>query len=169
VRRDRGFEELELLLAARGKALLATAVLLTGRRETGEDLLQHALERVMRQWHRIEGDPEGYVRRTMCNLATDRWRRLGRRREVLAEVPVVSVGDHADEVDLRDALVRALVRVSPQQRAVLVLRYWEQLSEAEIADTLGCSVGTVKSAASRGLKRLREITDADLELPVGKG
>jgi RNA polymerase sigma-70 factor (sigma-E family) len=167
VSRQRSFAELESFLAVRGRALLASAVLLTGSREAGEDLLQHALERVMRHWHRIDGDPEGYLRRTMYNLATDRWRGLNRRREALARVPRSDrVDDHADGVDLRDALVRALRQVPPQQRAVLVLRYWEQQSESEIARTLGCSIGTVKSAASRGLKRLREITDADLDIRV---
>jgi RNA polymerase sigma-70 factor (sigma-E family) len=167
VSRQRSFAELESFLAVRGRALLGSAILLTGSREAGEDLLQHALERVMRQWYRLDGDPEGYLRRTMYNLATDRWRGLGRRREALARVPVSDrVGDHADAVDLRDALVRALRLVSPQQRAVLVLRYWEQQSESEIARTLGCSIGTVKSAASRGLKRLRDITGADLVIRV---
>ena len=160
--RKQSFAELESFVATRGRALLASATLLTGSREAGEDLLQHALERVMRRWHRIDGDPEGYLRRTMYNLATDRWRRLGRHRDVVARLPMRQVDDHADEVDLRDALVRALSQISPQQRAVLVLRYWDQLSEAEIARTLGCSTGTVKSAGSRGLKRLRELTGADL-------
>jgi|SRR5882757_1644352 len=162
MRPEHRFDRLEELLATRGSVLLGAAVLLTGGRESGEDLLQHALERVLRHWHRIEGDPEGYLRRTMYNLATDRWRRLGRRREVIGPPPVVAIADRAEQIDLRDALVRALAHLPPRQRAVLVLRYWEQCSEAEVAATLGCSAGAVKSAASRGLHRLRELSGADL-------
>jgi DNA-directed RNA polymerase specialized sigma24 family protein len=113
----RNFDGLEALVAERGNALLATAVLLTGSRAAGEDLLQSALERLMRSWGRVREDREGYLRRVMYNLAVDQWRR---RR--------------------------------------LVLRYWEQLSEAETATALGISVGSVKSTASRGLSRLRELT-----------
>jgi len=157
---------LESLLATRGGVLLAAAVLLTGRRDAGEDLLQLALERVMRQWCRVEGNPEGYLRRTMYHLAVDRWRQLARRREVYGTDLTVTatVGDGAEEFGVRDALVRALDQLPPRQRAVLVLRYFEQCSEAETAAVLDCSVGTVKSSASRGLARLREVTGADLEL-----
>ncbi|HEX5494464.1 MAG TPA: SigE family RNA polymerase sigma factor [Mycobacteriales bacterium] len=160
---------LERLLAERGRVLLGTAVLLTGGHQAGEDLLQQALERVLRHWHRIEGDPEGYLRRTMYNLATDRWRRLGRRREVLAELPVTAVPDDAERIDLRDALVRALALLPSRQRAVLVLRYFEQRTEAEIAATLGCSTGAVKSAASRALAQLRELVGPDLRTSVPEG
>ncbi len=106
----------------------------------------------------IDRDPENYVRRTLYNLAADRWRRqrVQQRKAVLFE-PAPPV-DPASAVDLRDAVVRVLVRLPPRQRAVLVLRYFEQLSEAETAEALGCSVGTVKSATARGLARLREMT-----------
>jgi RNA polymerase sigma factor (sigma-70 family) len=78
--------------------------------------------------------------------------------------------DATAELDLRHALVQALALLSPRQRAVLVLRYWEQCSEAETAQALGCSVGTVKSTASRGLARLRELTAAWAEeIPTGNG
>jgi RNA polymerase sigma-70 factor (sigma-E family) len=157
VRRHDGFEGLEALVAERGNALLATATLLAGSRPAGEDLLQAALERVLRQWSRVRGDPEGYLRRTLYHLAVDQWRLRRRRREVhlAVEPPVV---DGAGHVQLRRALVQALAQLPPRQRAVLVLRYWEQLGEAETAEVLGCSVGTVKSSASRGLARLRELT-----------
>jgi len=149
---------LERFVAERGDRLLHTAALLTGSRADGEDLLQSALERLLRHWRRIDGDPENYVRRTLYNLAADRWRRqrVRQRHAVLFE-PGPPV-DPATAVDLRDAVVRVLVRLPPRQRAVLVLRYFEQLSEAETAEALGCSVGTVKSAAARGLARLREMT-----------
>jgi RNA polymerase sigma-70 factor (sigma-E family) len=149
---------LERFVAERGDRLLRTAALLAGSRADGEDLLQSALERLLRNWRRIDGDPENYVRRTLYNLAADRWRRqrVRQRKAVLFE-PAAPV-DPSAGVDLRDAVVRVLVRLPPRQRAVLVLRYFEQLSEAETAEALGCSVGTVKSATARGLVRLREMT-----------
>jgi RNA polymerase sigma-70 factor (sigma-E family) len=151
---------LERFVAERGDRLLRTAVLLAGNRADGEDLLQSALERLLRNWRRIDGDPENYVRRTLYNLATDGWRRhrVHQRHAVLLE-PAPPV-DPAIAVDVRDAVIRVLVQLPPRQRAVLVLRYFDQLSEAETAAALGCSVGTVKSATARGLARLRELTTA---------
>ena len=156
---DQRVEKLEQFLAQRGQALLRTAVLLTGSIEAGEDLLQSAIERLLRQGRRIDGDPEGYLRRTLCNLATDGFRRQGRwrRKLLLLRTEAQAPADATAEVDLRDALVRLLVQLPPQQRMVLVLRYWEQLSGAETAELLGCSQEVVKSAASRGLRRLREL------------
>ena len=156
------------MLAERGDALLASAVLLTGRRDAGEDLLQHALERVMRRGPRLPEELEGYLRRTMYNLATDRWRRLARRREVPSDHVEHAVGDHADDVALRRMIAAILTTLPPRQRAVLVLRYFEQLTEAETAEVLGCSIGTVKSTASRALQRLRAGIgqDGELRLPV---
>jgi RNA polymerase sigma-70 factor (sigma-E family) len=153
------FAGLEEFLAERGSALLGTAVLLAGSREAGEDLLQLALERLLRRWRRIDGDPEGYLRRTLYHLAVDRWRWRSRHLEVaLAAEPGDGIPDPAAHVDLRDALGRALASLPARQRAVLVLRYFEQLTEAEIADALGCSAGAVKSSAARGLHRLRAAT-----------
>jgi RNA polymerase sigma-70 factor (sigma-E family) len=149
---------LERFVAERGDRLLRTAALLAGSRADGEDLLQSALERLLRHWRRIDGDPENYVRRTLYNLAADGWRRqrVWQRKVALFE-PAPPV-DPVTVVDLRDAVVRVLARLPPRQRAVLVLRYFEQLSEAETAEALGCSVGTVKSTTARGLARLREMT-----------
>ena len=155
---SRRFDGLDALVAERGNALLASAVLLTGSRAAGEDLLQAALERLMRSWGRVSEDRERYLRRTMYHLAVDQWRRRGRRPEVAMTHEPPSATDATEALDLRDALSRALSALPPRQRAVLVLRYWEQLSEAEAAEVLGCSVGTVKSTASRGLSRLRELT-----------
>jgi RNA polymerase sigma-70 factor (sigma-E family) len=156
----RRFEGLDALVAERGSALLAAAVLLTGSRAGGEDLLQAALERLMRHWNRVRGDKEGYLRRTMYHLAVDQWRSRKRRPEVLVDVEPPGRSDDTDALHLRQALIQALATLPPRQRAVLVLRYWEQLSEAEAAEMLGCSIGTVKSTASRGLARLREVTAA---------
>lgn len=156
---DRSGVELERFLAERADHLLRTAVLLTGSREAGEDLLQTAVERLLRRWRRFDGDPEGYLRRTLCNLATDSYRRAGRwrQRERLLRAGPWQTPDGAGDVDLRDALVRLLVQLPARQRTVLVLRYWEQLTDAETAAVLGCPEGTVKSAGSRGLARLREL------------
>lgn len=158
MRRRNDFARLDALVEDRGNALLATATLLTGNRTAGEDLLQAALERVMRRWGGVRGDLEGYVRRTLYHLAVDQWRSRGRRPPAVPLAFEPPVADDAAGVALRHALVQALARLPPRQRAVLVLRYWEQLSEAEAAEMLGCSVGTVKSSASRGLARLRELT-----------
>jgi RNA polymerase sigma-70 factor (sigma-E family) len=160
MRWTRRFEGLDTLVAERGSALLATAVLLTGSSAAGEDLLQAALERLMRSWSRIHGDKEGYLRRTLYHLAVDQWRRRKRRPEVLIDVEPVGQPDSTDALHLRQALVQALAQLPPRQRAVLVLRYWEQCTDAEAAETLGVSLGTVKSTASRGLSRLRELTAA---------
>jgi RNA polymerase sigma factor (sigma-70 family) len=151
VERDRDNRSLERLLGERGQHLMRAAVALTGSRADAEDLLQAALERLLRNSRRVETDAEGYLRRTLYNLAADGWRARRRWRGRLAELGArdrpPAVGEDVAAVDLRDALVRLLQQLPPRQRAVIVLRYWEQRSEE----------GTVKSAASRGLRRLREL------------
>ena len=161
MRQDRPLDSLEIFLAERGQHLMRTAVLLTGSVEAGEDLLQTALERMLRQRNQLDGDPEGYLRRTLYNLATDGFRRQGRwrRKLLILQTETRAPADLTAAVDLRDALVGLLLQLPPRQRVVLVLRYWEQLSGAEAAVHLGCSENTVKSAASRGLRRLRELAD----------
>jgi RNA polymerase sigma-70 factor (sigma-E family) len=153
---------LEELLVSRGERLLHAAVLLAGGHADGEDLLQAALERVYKHWQRIDGDPEGYLRRTLYHLAADGWRRksmLRTRLSLLARADVQP--DATASVDDRDQLVRLLRELPPGQRTAIVLRYWEELSEAESARLMGCSVGYVKSATSRGLRRLRELRAAE--------
>lgn len=158
---DRVAEELERFLAGRADRLMRTAVLLAGSREAGQDLLQTALERLLRHWRTLGGDPEGYLRRTLYNLAADGFRRHGRlqRKLLLLRAEAAVPADMTAAVDLRDALVRTLLQLPPRQRAVLVLRYWEQLTEAETAAVLGWPEGTVKSATARALARLRELAD----------
>src|SRR6516162_7262334 len=158
--RSRGAEvSFEDFVRARSGSLLRTALLLTGQsRAEAEDLLQLALERAYRHWPRICGSegPERYVRRILASASADRWRRLARRPEQAIPIgggPVVP--DRTAEVADRDYLLRALAALPPRQRAVLVLRYFDDLSEAETAAMLGCSLGTVKSQAARGLSRLR--------------
>jgi RNA polymerase sigma-70 factor (sigma-E family) len=153
--------------------LFRTALLLAGQdRAAAEDLLQLALERAYRHWARVcrSGDPERYVRRILANASNDRWRQAARRperplRPGEADPPA---RDQSDAVVERDFLMRALATLPPRQRTVLVLRYFNDLSEAEIADALGCSVGTVKSHVSRGLARLRDVAEPDTELVTGQ-
>lgn len=155
----------------RSTALLRTAVLLTGGdRGHAEDLLQGVLERMYVRWGRIQGPPEAYARRALVHASINRWRGRRRRPELplLGPDPCVEAADDASRVDLRDALVRELLTLPPRQRAVLVLRYFDDLPEAEIAEALGCSVGTVKSQASRALARLRQGTDP-LDLTASGG
>jgi RNA polymerase sigma-70 factor (sigma-E family) len=168
MREDSRYDNLAAFLAIRGDALLRTAVLLAaGGREGGEDLLQEALERLLRKWHKLDGDPEAYLRRIMYNRATDGWRARARRPEVLGLRVDAAVADHAGQADLRLALIGALQALPPRQRAVVVARYWEQLSEAETAALLGCSVSAVKSAASRGLQALREVIGSGAHVAPG--
>ena len=156
---DAAFDEFVL---SRSTHLLRLALLLTGWNEAvAQDLTQTALERAFRHRRMLFGGDrpaEPYVRKVLVNAAID-WRRgVRRRRELPLDVVAdVAIGDQTGEVGDRDLLLRALARVPPRQRAVLVLRFWADLSDAEIAATLNCSVGTVKSQASRGLDRLRKV------------
>jgi RNA polymerase sigma-70 factor (sigma-E family) len=153
--------------------LFRTALLLAGQdRPAAEDLLQLALERAYRHWARVcrSGEPERYVRRILANASNDRWRRAARRPERLLrptdDDPLEQ--DQSEAVADRDFLMRTLAALPPRQRTVLVLRYFNDLSEAEIADVLGCTVGTVKSQASRGLARLRDIAEPGVAAPTGQ-
>ena len=144
--------------------LLRTAYLLTGDRGEAEDLVQSALVRVHRNWHRIErrDAPAVYTRRVLVNLNASTWRRKLRLREhPTDELPERGGADAAEAHAVRDELRRACLQLPPRQRAVLVLRHFEDLSEADTAATLGISVGAVKSQTSRGLDRLRLIIAAD--------
>jgi RNA polymerase sigma-70 factor (sigma-E family) len=163
----------EDFVRARSASLLRTAFLLAGHNQAeAEDLLQLALERAYRHWSRIcrAGEPERYVRTILANASADRWRRMTRRAErpLLATDPGPAVTDQTSEVDNRDYLLRALAGLPPRQRTVLVLRYFDDLSEIETAPMLGCSVGTVKSHAARGLARLREAAIAEDRLPAAE-
>jgi RNA polymerase sigma-70 factor (sigma-E family) len=151
--------------------LLRTAYLIVWDPAEAEDLVQETLLRVARRWPRVRrmDQPAAYARRILVNLATDGARRRSRRRLELAPADGAALESHADElsarvfgaVEDRVELFEALALLPPRQRAVLVLRYFEDLSEAETARTLGCSLGTVKSSASRALGRLRETLEPD--------
>lgn len=139
--------------------LLRTAYLLTGDHGAAEDLVQTALMRTYRHWGRIEHyeAPEAYVRRVMVNTNITAWRRRRLAVHVMAEPPEPQSGhgDHQDAYALRDELWRAVCAMSPRMRTAFVLRYFEDLTEAEVASVMGCAVGTVKSQIARGLTRLR--------------
>ncbi|MEV4491804.1 SigE family RNA polymerase sigma factor [Micromonospora coxensis] len=148
--------EFREFVEARYAELLRTAYLLTGSRDAAQDLVHDALLKVMRHWRRID-EPIAYVRRAMVNERTSRWRRIGLRELLTSAVPDRAGPDSADAVVARDELLAALDRLPARMRTVLVLRYWEDLPEAEVAQAMGCSVGTVKSQAARGLARLRDV------------
>ena len=165
-----GREDFEEYVAARMPALLRTAYLLTGHPQDAEDLVQAALVKVVPAWKRVAGSPDAYVRRVMVNENISRWRKRRGREVLVAEMPE----EHSVDVDLADALAlqRALAALAPRQRAVVVLRYYEDLSERETAEALGIAVGTVKSQMRDALVRLRqELPDLDdlplVEDPVG--
>lgn len=140
-----------------GDGLLRYAVLLLGDRQDAEDAVQLGLERAFSRWDRLAGEkPTAYVRATVLNQARDRHRRKLVRRMALPRLAERSAVVHEGLEDRFD-LLRTLRQLPPRQRAVLLLRFWMDLSEAEIARELGCSVGTVKSQVSRGLARLREL------------
>ena len=149
---------------ARSAALLRTARLLTaGDQHAAEDLVQTALEKAYVAWPRIlrKGAEEAYVRSIMTRAAIDRTRQRTRRGEVVTdEVPDQPVQEVGPED--RDHVFALLATLPPRQRAVMVLRYYDDLSEAQIAATLGCSPGTVKAHASRALAALRGLADTDL-------
>jgi RNA polymerase sigma-70 factor (sigma-E family) len=153
--------EFEAFVAGGGR-LLRTAYLLTGDHGHAEDLVQTALERTARRWTRLDGSPEAYARTVLAHAATDRWRRRRARvDEVFGAAPEPSNDDLAGAVVLRRSLIAALARLTPRQRALLVLRFFDDLGEAETAHTLGISVGAVKSGTSRALAQLRKLVPDD--------
>jgi RNA polymerase sigma-70 factor (sigma-E family) len=131
--------------------------LLTNDAGHGEDLVQVALVKTLRAWKRLypDGDAEAYTRRVMAREAWRNSRRRWRGEVPTAEVPEIAAADPYRHVLDQDTVTRLLALLPAQQRVVLTLRYWAGLSEAEIADQLGCSVGTVKSRASRAIAMLR--------------
>jgi RNA polymerase sigma-70 factor, ECF subfamily len=150
-------EEFGQFVAARGRALCRTAYLLTGDWQAGEDLVQEALTRTHLRRRRLRSQAalEPYARRVLVSLFLSSRRRHWHRELPFADVPDQPGGDEFAAVEDRSGLWPALIRLSAQQRAVLVLRYFEDLTEADIAAALDCSPGAVKTHAARGLERLR--------------
>ncbi|MEV0154001.1 SigE family RNA polymerase sigma factor [Micromonospora sp. NPDC050686] len=155
---DADRQSFEAYARERGAALSRHAYLLTGDHHLAEDLVQQTLLRVAGRWRRVVagGDPDPYVRRVLYHQHVSWWRRRTRR---VAESPLDTadraVPDPADAVAVHLAVRDALARLAPRQRAAIVLRYYEDLSEAQVAETLGCRIGTVKSQLRDGLARLR--------------
>ncbi|NUO55415.1 MAG: SigE family RNA polymerase sigma factor [Hamadaea sp.] len=158
-------EEFDDFIRARHTALLRFAHVLTGDPHLAADLVQDALERTGLAWRRVRRQdmPEAYVRRAIVNGFVSGIRR--RRREVLTDVVPDRAGPEGDPPD--DAMWRLLATLPRQQRAVLVLRFYEDLTEVEVAEVLGCAVGTVKSNSSRALARLRAALPSRVALEGG--
>jgi RNA polymerase sigma-70 factor (sigma-E family) len=160
--RDSRDADFAAYLAARQPSLLRTAYLLTGNRHDAEDLVQTAFAKLYLAWDKVrdQGSMDGYVRRILVNEHNSLWRRAWKRREHTAEDTVLHALDRPHHDDHDDGVGPALwdvVQTLPRKaRAVVVLRYYEEMSEAETAAVLGISVGTVKSQTSRALAALRE-------------
>lgn len=157
-------EEFQSFMIGRWPRLMRTAFLLTGEQHAAEDLVQSTLERVYVSWRKVGAadDPEAYVRRVMINLHARKHRR--RLKEFLAPKDdsglvheIADTGDRIAQADDRSTLLKALAQLPVRQREAVVLRYWEDLTETQAAEAMGCSVGTVKSNAAKGIAKLRAI------------
>ncbi|MFF0446232.1 SigE family RNA polymerase sigma factor [Streptomyces sp. NPDC004609] len=159
---DGGFEE---FVAARGPRLLRVAWLLTGDAHLAEDLLQTVLARVWPRWRKIAGDhPEAYIRKALIHTHASWWRRRWRGEVPHGELPETApprgAYDAYESVDLEQSLAAAVRALPVRQRAVVVLRYFEDLSVEDTAATLGCAPGTVKSQSAKALRTLRALLPA---------
>lgn len=171
LRLGRTRDEFERFVESHLDGLLQTGYLIVSDATEAEDLVQECLLRVARRWPKVRSmeRPDAYARRVLVNLALDGAKRRARCWQELAtldgeppEMPV-DQGSHQDAITMRAAaseLLDVLRDLPVRQRVVLVLRYFGDFSEAQIAETLGCSVGTVKSTTSRGLARMREALSA---------
>ncbi len=141
----------------RRRALLRTAYLLTGNLADAEDLVQSALAKTYFAWDRIEdrGSLDGYVRRAIINTHISWWRRRRVQEFPTDELPEQAVADHATGSELQETLRQAVDRLPQRMRAAIMLRYYDDMTEAEVADVLGVSLGTVKSTVARAVAKLR--------------
>jgi RNA polymerase sigma-70 factor (sigma-E family) len=148
-------------IQARGPALLRSATMLTGNRADAEDLVQAALANTYLAWHKINDYAalDAYVRRAMINTHISWWRRRKLEEFPTDELPDQVVADHARDSDLAEVVRRALDRLPARMRAAVMLRYFEDMTEPEIAALLGVSLGTVKSTVSRAVAKLRVDTE----------
>ncbi|GAB2870946.1 SigE family RNA polymerase sigma factor [Nocardioides pacificus] len=154
--------DFDAYVVARTAALSRTAYLLTGDAHLAEDLVQTALFKAARAWHRISGDPDAYVRRILYTQNVSWWRSRRHVRESalgVYDAPAAPV-----DTALRLTLEEALARLTTRQRTVLVLRYYEDLTEAQTAEVLGIGPGTVKSIGRQALARLRVLAPELSEL-----
>lgn len=155
-------QEFRGFVVARGSALVRSAYVLTGDQQLAEDLVQSALEKAARHWGsiRFAGAAESYVRKTMYRDQVSIWRRRRVREDLTDVIPEPRRPESAgDQVEDRLDLAQALSRLGRRQRTILVLRFYEDLTEREVAEMLGISVGTVKSQTSKALRRLRVSCD----------
>ena len=153
--RYEGFAE---FVHARGRALARTAYLLTGDHQQAEDLLQSALAKAAGRWLALRaGSPEAYVRRILYTEHVSVWRRRRLRELLSAAPPSPTLADPADAATVRVTVERALARLTRRQRTILVLRFFEDLTEAQTAEVLGIGLGTVKSQTRDSLARLRAV------------
>ena len=158
-------DSFEEFVAGRYAALVRSAYLLVGNRADAEDLVQTALAKVVAVWTRIEDDPERYVRTVLVRESITRGRRRRWREVSTAEPPEATAAPALDGIVAdRATLRRALGQLSPRQRAVVVLRFYEDLSVAETSDVLRCSEGTVKSQSHDALANLRAVLPERAEL-----
>jgi RNA polymerase sigma-70 factor (sigma-E family) len=160
---------------SRSRALLRTAYLLTGNVADAEDLVQSALTKTYLAWDRIQDRSalDGYVRRAIVNTHISWWRRRRVEEYPTDEIPEQAVLDHHEGSDLQETLRRAIDRLPRRMRAAVLLRYYDDMSEAEVAQVLGISLGTVKSTVSRAVAKLRidaelqpELADPAVKLPA---
>jgi RNA polymerase sigma-70 factor (sigma-E family) len=158
-------------VVGRGQSLQRTAYLLTGDWALAEDLVQTALARAYPRWDRIvRDDPEAYVRRILVNTWSSWWRRRWRGEVPTGELPERAAADDYAGSDRRTAVHDALSRLPRRQRAIVVLRYHEDMTETQVAHSLGISVGTVKSQTSKALTKLRgdaALTGYGTSVPAG--
>ncbi|MEU3837913.1 SigE family RNA polymerase sigma factor [Streptomyces microflavus] len=160
---DREFHD---FVVGRWPRLMRTAFLLTGEQHAAEDLVQSTLEQVYVAWHRVAvaDAPEAYVRRVMINTHARRYRRklreflMPRSGDAGLAREVADTGDRIAQADDRHTLLTALAELPVRQREAVVLRYWEDLTETQTAEAMGCSVGTVKSNTAKGIAKLRAVS-----------
>jgi RNA polymerase sigma-70 factor (sigma-E family) len=174
MRRDRARDEFERFVADATDDLLRTAYLVLWDLAAAEDLVQECLFKVARRWPRVRSmeHPSAYARRILVNLALDDAERRQRHHAELHVADRLTIDQRHDEaaalalgmVETTSELLEVLGTLAPVQRAVLALRYFDDLSEAQVAEALGCSVGTVKSTSSRALERIRTVL---VTVPVG--
>ncbi|GHE32816.1 SigE family RNA polymerase sigma factor [Streptomyces capitiformicae] len=167
-------EEFQSFVIGCWPGLLRTAFLLSGEQHAAEDLVQSTLEKVYVAWRRVSSAdaPEAYVRRVLINTHARRHRR--RLKEFLSPKDDSGLaherpdpGDQMARADSRSALLKALAQLPPRQRQAVVLRYWEDLTETQTAQAMGCSVGAVKSNAAKGIAKLRAIPGLDEMVTTG--
>jgi RNA polymerase sigma-70 factor (sigma-E family) len=156
---------------ARETALLRMAFMLTGNRADAEDLVQAALAKTYLAWDRIQDRAalDNYVRRAIMNTHISWWRRRKLEEYPTDELPDQAVADHAGESDMAEVVRRALDRLPQRMRTAVMLRYFEDMTEPEIATALGVSLGTVKSTVSRAVAKLRIDAELDAERDAGEG